>query len=484
LPLRTEEKGTRRYTALTLIFILMFLVVSGAARIHVAKSENTETAHNLRAAPHFPNGTIITIHNDGSIDPPSAPISNAENTYYTLTDDVNEPIVVERSNIVLDGAGHLVDVLGVGVGILLVDRTNVTIKNVILANFLTHNWTSNYAIRLSNSSGNVLYGNTFINNEYGIYLISSSNGNRVFENAFTDNYCALLVSTNSNSNNVTANNITNKVHGIIVIASSNYNSISANNITSTQGSGITVYSSSYNNVFANNVTNSHVGLETDFSSNNTFSANNITNNFYGIYGSSNDANKLHHNNFINNTIQAYFYEPNSNSWDNGYPSGGNYWSNYTGVDINSDGIGDTPYVIDFNNQDRYPLMTPTNVSAALTTPTPAPTSTSSPTPTSRPTYTPEPASTPKLIQTPTPTQTPNLSPTPSVNETELPTSTPNATSTLTPSAPSSEAPSPSTEQQQTAASPALQTEPVYATATGAAIIAVVATVAVVLRRRK
>ncbi len=56
-----------------------------------------------------------------------------------------------------------------------------------------------------------------------------------------------------------------------------------------------------------------------------------------------------------------------NAWDIGYPSGGNYWSDYNGSDLLSgpyqnetggDGIGDTPYVIDVNNMDKYPLMEP------------------------------------------------------------------------------------------------------------------------------
>jgi hypothetical protein len=48
----------------------------------------------------------------------------------------------------------------------------------------------------------------------------------------------------------------------------------------------------------------------------------------------------------------------ANIWDDGYPSGGNYWSDYTGIDGNYDGIGDAPHVIDVNNQDNYPLMGP------------------------------------------------------------------------------------------------------------------------------
>jgi hypothetical protein len=53
----------------------------------------------------------------------------------------------------------------------------------------------------------------------------------------------------------------------------------------------------------------------------------------------------------------------ANTWDDGYPAGGNYWSDYvtrypSASEIDASGLWDTPYVINENNQDNYPLMLP------------------------------------------------------------------------------------------------------------------------------
>ena len=67
-------------------------------------------------------------------------------------------------------------------------------------------------------------------------------------------------------------------------------------------------------------------------------------------------NKFFCNSFVNNSLQVSFQgsETSGNSWTNS--SQGNYWNDYNGTDNTGDGIGDTPYVIDDNNQDNHPLM--------------------------------------------------------------------------------------------------------------------------------
>jgi hypothetical protein len=105
-------------------------------------------------------------------------------------------------------------------------------------------------------------------------------------------------------------------------------------------------------------------------------ANYIAKNRWGIYLSPlfrPENNSFYNNDFVNNTKQVNSAPDTVQEWDNGYSSGGNYWSNYTGIDLMSgpgqnqtgtDGIGDTPFILSPNNIDNHPLIAPFDVSSA------------------------------------------------------------------------------------------------------------------------
>ena len=270
------------------------------------------------------SGTIC-IMADGSIDPPTAPIQRDGDTY-TFTDNIYDSIAIERSNIVVNGAGYTVQGTGTGTGITLSGRINVTIQNMTIK-------TLYYGIYLYSSSKNSIAGNNITANNYGIWLESSSN-NSIIGNNITNSSLGILFTMTSENNTVSRNGVKDNVNGIFFGDSSYYNEIIENDIKSNNQSGI------------------YVG---GYSAYNFITQNSLTNNIYGIkFDYSSSDNTIYHNNFIDNTYQA---DTNlANLWDDGYPSGGNYWSDYTGVDADIDGIGDTPYIINMNNIDHYPLI--------------------------------------------------------------------------------------------------------------------------------
>jgi parallel beta-helix repeat protein len=138
-----------------------------------------------------------------------------------------------------------------------------------------------------------------------------------------------------------------------------------------EGSGIVLTNAS-DNVIANSWVGGLIwggGIVLEKSYNNTIFGN-IIEADYGpcIYLDDSSGNKFFHNQF-----SVYEARPVEvigdciNVWDDGYPSGGNYWSDYKGADnlfgpyqnlTGSDGIGDTSYTIDENNADTYPLISP------------------------------------------------------------------------------------------------------------------------------
>jgi parallel beta-helix repeat protein len=257
-----------------------------------------------------------------------------------------------------------------------------TIENVFIDGYLE-----------TSSGDSTIINNTFLN---GGIIVYGAVWNNVEGNQILSGDTGILVYHFAHDNLIANNTITNSTKGIrifdITTAGDPYSNVFIGNTISESDYGISVgYEAGTNEIIQNSIFSNDVGIyleETTGSGNITnneitsngygfhcylyswasliIKNNTISYNNYGFYFDNWTDNQIYHNNIINNTIQTYDNPSNINKWDNGYPLGGNFWSDYNGSDFfsgpnqdipGSDRIGDSPYFFNFS-QDNYPLMEP------------------------------------------------------------------------------------------------------------------------------
>jgi parallel beta-helix repeat protein len=279
------SKMKRKQTLALILLLILYLAAVSVPKIGIVKA-----------------GSTIYLRADGSVEG-TEKIHRDENVY-TFTEDLFDPIVVERDNVVLNGAGYTLQGDGSENGIALDDISNITVKSLKVSNF-------NIGIVVMGSDDNKILENTITGNFRGLDLTASEN------NTISGNYIA------NNNDGISLENI--------------YNDIVDNAITNNSDIGIFLNGAGYNNIIGNN----------------------ITNNKRGIVVSLCYDNVIYHNNFVNN-VNHVETDDSIDVWD--YGEEGNYWDNYTGLDSDEDGVGDTPYIIDENNRDNYPLVESSRIS--------------------------------------------------------------------------------------------------------------------------
>jgi len=215
---------------------------------------------------------------------------------------------------------------------------NISVQNLTLSD-----------VTLFSTKNSLITGNTMSDGIYGIKMVESSD-NTIRNNSLMYNSHGIEL-TDCNNNEIAGNNISDNLDTGILLTGSHCNTIKQNIVANNGGEG---------------------GIKLLHASNNYVIENNVSNNSqWGIrvLGDQHD-NIIYHNNFIKNRVRdglqvsmmgSISGSVNPSTWDDGEK--GNYWSDYltrypNASEIGNTGVGDTPFYINSNNTDHYPLMVP------------------------------------------------------------------------------------------------------------------------------
>ena len=244
-------------------------------------------------------------------------------------------------------------------------------------------------------NANNVIANCNIFGETGSTVVNGNN-NAVIQNLFTKDVAGPFIGCSGSNNTIASNvmiresEIANAYLNVRGVSNLVYNNTLKNGIIELSGykhmiinnkfvnGGLVINQDSFDCTISNQKINS-ISL---MGFNHVFCENEIgTIEIGGVHGSEDAANNsFYRNNFLGEPpeLGVGTKAPGPIIWDNGVE--GNYWVGYRGSDANNDGIGDTPYIIDSNNQDNYPIMLPVDVAIEL--PTPSYSTSPSPTPSS------------------------------------------------------------------------------------------------------